>query len=83
MGLVNSVVKDGELMKRAEETAVALAEKSPLVLMMSKKLLSENQEFQQRLAKEISFFAACFETEDHIEGIKAFLEKRRPRFKGR
>ena len=58
IGLVNSVVKDEELMKQAEETAVALAEKSPLVLRMAKTLINENQELQKGLAKEISFFAA-------------------------
>ena len=83
IGLVNSVVKDEELMKKAEETARVLSEKSPLVLRMAKKLINENQELQKGLAKEISSFAACFETEDHIEGIKAFLEKRKPVFKGK
>lgn len=83
IGLVNSVVKDGELMNRAEETAVVLAEKSHMVLRMAKNLINENQDLQKGLAKEISFFAACFETEDHIEGINAFLEKRKPVFKGK
>jgi enoyl-CoA hydratase len=83
IGLVNSVVKDEELMKKAEETAGMLSEKSPLVLSMAKKLINGNQELQKGLAKEISFFAECFETEDHAEGIKAFLEKRKPGFKGK
>jgi len=83
IGLVNSVVKDEELMKKAEETARMLSEKSPLVLRIAKRLINENQDFQKGLAKEISSFAECFETEDHIEGIKAFLEKRKPGFKGK
>jgi enoyl-CoA hydratase len=83
IGLVNSVVKDEELMKKAEETAGVLSEKSPLILRIAKKLINENQELQKGLAQEMSFFAACFETEDHIEGINAFLEKRKPVFKGK
>ena len=83
IGLVNSVVKDEELMKQAEEAARMLAEKSPLVLGMAKMLINEGQDLQKGLAKEISFFAGCFETEDHTEGINAFLEKRKPVFKGK
>jgi enoyl-CoA hydratase len=83
IGLVNSIVKDEELMTKAEETAGVLSEKSPLVLRMAKALINENQELQKGLAQEMSFFAGCFETEDHTEGINAFLEKRKPRFKGK
>ena len=83
IGLVNSVVKDEELMAKAEETAGMLSEKSPLVLRMAKMLINENQELQKGFEKETSFFAACFETEDHTEGINAFLEKRKPVFKGK
>jgi enoyl-CoA hydratase len=83
IGLVNSVVKNEELMRKAEETARVLSEKSPLALRIAKKLINENQKLKQGLAEEISSFAGCFETEDHTEGIKAFLEKRNPMFKGK
>ena len=82
IGLVNSVVKDEEVMSKALEMARVLSEKSPLILRMAKGLINENQKMQEGLAREISSFAAGFETEDHIEGIKAFLEKRKPTFKG-
>ena len=83
MGLVNLVVKDEEVMSKAGETARILSEKSPLILRKAKGLFKRNQDMQRALAKEISLFAGCFETEDHLEGISAFLEKRKPEFKGR
>jgi enoyl-CoA hydratase len=82
IGLVNIVVKDAEVMPKAMEMARVLSEKSPLILKMAKGLINENPDIQKGLAKEISSFAACFETEDHLERIKAFLEKRKPEFKG-
>lgn len=80
IGLINSVVKDDEVMPRAMEMAALLSEKSPLVLSMAKRLINGNQEIQAGLEKEISAFTSCFEAKDHIEGIKAFLEKRKPVF---
>ncbi len=82
IGLVNSVVKDEELMTKAEETAQVIAQKGPIAVKMAKTLINENQEITKGLEKEIEFFARCFTTQDRLEGIKAFLEKRKPRFKG-
>ena len=82
IGLVNSVVKDEELMTKAEEMSQVIAQKSPIAVKMSKALINENQEITKGLEKEIEFFARCFTTQDRLEGIKAFLEKRKPRFKG-
>ena len=49
---------------------------------MAKALINENQEIKEGLEKEIDFFARCFTTQDRLEGINAFLEKRKPEFKG-
>ena len=82
IGLVNSVVKDEDLMTKAEEMSQVIAQKSPIAVKMSKALINENQEITKGLEKEIEFFAGCFTTKDRLEGINAFLEKRRPEFKG-
>jgi len=48
----------------------------------AKKLINENQEIKKGLEKEINLFARYFATQDRLEGINAFLEKRKPKFKG-
>ena len=82
IGLANQVVKDEELMAKAEEMAQVTAQKGPIAVKMAKKLINENQEITKGLEKEIEFFARCFTTQDRVEGINAFLEKRTPQFKG-
>ena len=82
IGLVNSVVKDEDLMTKAEEMSQVIAQKSPIAVKMSKALINENQEITKGLEKEIEFFARCFTTQDRLEGMNAFLEKRKPKFKG-
>ena len=82
IGLVNRVVKDEELMIAAEEMAQVIAQKAPVAVKMAKTLINENQEIKEGLEKEINLFAQCFATQDRLEGINAFLEKRKPEFKG-
>jgi len=82
IGLVNRVEKDEELMAKAEEMATIIAQKAPVAVKMVKKLINENQEIKKGLEKEIAFFVQCFATQDCMEGINAFVEKGKPRFKG-
>jgi len=82
IGLVNSVVKDEELLAKAEEMSQVIAQKGPIAVKMAKAMINENQEIEEGLNKEITLFAQCFTTQDRVEGINAFLEKRKPRFKG-
>lgn len=82
IGLVNSVVKDEELIVKAEEMALVLAEKSPITIKIAKGLINKNHDIKRGLEMEIVSFSECFASEDHVEGINAFLEKRRPRFRG-
>jgi len=82
IGLVNRVEKDEELMTKAEEMAQVIAQKGPIAVKMAKTLINENQKTEEGLNKEITLFAQCFSTQDCVEGINAFLEKRKPRFKG-
>jgi len=83
IGLVNTVVKNEDLMAKAEEMGQTMAGKSPVAMKMAKTLLRGDHEMQRLLDLEITYLSQCFATEDHLEGINAFLEKRTPRFKGR
>src|ERR671939_32577 len=67
LGLVNRVVPHEELEAMAKE-AVKTAARSTL---------------DEGLRREIDLFALCFSSEDKDEGVSAFLEKRKPEFKGR
>ncbi len=82
IGLINTVVRDEELMDKAEDTALLLAQKGPVAMKLAKRLINESQRIGGELEMEIAFFADCFSTADHLEGINAFLEKRKPKFKG-
>ncbi len=82
IGLVNNVVDDNKLMDKARERAQVLAQKSPLALKAAKGLIDKNLDIKRGLEMEIVSFSECFASQDHIEGINAFLEKRRPKFEG-
>jgi len=82
IGLVNKVVRDEELLERSKEMAFVLAQKSPLILKIAKNLINRNHDIKKALEMEIMDFSGCFAFEDHLEGINAFLEKRKPEFKG-
>jgi enoyl-CoA hydratase len=82
-GLVNRVVEDSQLIERAREIAVGLAEKSPDAIVAAKRLINQNHDIGKALEEEIAAFAACFASPDHSEGIAAFIEKRKPKFEGR
>lgn len=82
IGLVNKVVREEELLDRAKQMALVLAQKSPLILKITKNLINSNHDIKKALELESMDFSECFASEDHIEGIKAFLEKRMPKFRG-
>ena len=85
MGLVNRVVPPELLEREARSLAMKLAEKPPLALMAAKYAVDYGIESNiwSGLALEAYLFGILFSTEDVIEGVTAFLEKRRPKFKGR
>jgi enoyl-CoA hydratase len=82
IGLVNLVVEDGELLGKAKEMALTIAQKSPLTLRAVKGLINEYGPVEKGLEMEILSFAECFASDDRREGMNAFLEKRRPDFRG-
>jgi enoyl-CoA hydratase len=85
IGLVNEVVPADQLETRTMELANKIAEKSPIALQMAKESVKNAQRMNLRegLEMEIQRFCICFSSEDKEEGVRAFLEKRKPEFKGR
>jgi len=85
LGLVNNIVPAEELDKAVDEFVQKLLSKSPVVLGIIK--LAINKGIEMDLDHALYYEAECFgsalATEDSKEGTKAFLEKRKPEFKGK
>jgi enoyl-CoA hydratase len=85
IGLVTAVFRPDEVLDEALALAGSLAAKSPLVLAAAKELTNRSLqgEFSAGLEEEAERFAQLFSSEDQKEGMRAFIEKRSPEFKGR
>jgi enoyl-CoA hydratase/carnithine racemase len=85
LGLVNKVVPADELEEATMELARKLAAKSPLALQIGKTAMYGMQDvpYHQSIDYLTELFAALCSTEDAIEGVSAFLEKRKPVWKER
>lgn len=84
IGLVNDVFPEAEFEERVMEFANELAEGPPIALTFSKRLLvaSLESDLPTILKQEFSLIKTCFASDDVQEGVKAFIEKRKPVFKG-
>ena len=85
IGLVHRIVPTAELEAFVRKTAEGMAENAPLTLAASKILIEEfvRPSGEPDLAKGLAAIERCALSEDYQEGRKAFMEKRKPRFRGR
>ncbi|WP_438646664.1 enoyl-CoA hydratase-related protein [Salinarimonas soli] len=85
IGLVSEVVPDSDLMARATALALEIAALPPLAAEQIKEvaLLGEDIPLASALALERKAFQLLFATQDQKEGMRAFLDKRQPKFEGR
>ena len=85
MGLVNRVVAPASLMEEARATAARIAENGAIAVRLAKRVIEAgfNLDLADACSMESYAFSLCFSTEDQTEGMSAFLEKRKPDFKGR
>jgi enoyl-CoA hydratase len=85
MGLVNRVVPDGEIEGYVKRMAETIAGNAPLSIRAAKAVIREllRDAGTRDAAACEALVKACFESEDYREGRRAFLEKRKPEFRGR
>jgi enoyl-CoA hydratase len=85
IGLVNRVVPAAELMREVRMLAAALSRQAPIAMRYIINAINKGLEmpFAEASAFEATLFGLVASTEDMREGTRAFLEKRRPEFKGR
>lgn len=85
LGLVNRCVADGEVLAEALKLAGAIAENAPLAVQTSRLVAARAYDMSDAALSELSVqqVMPLMSTEDFVEGTRAFLEKRKPVWKGR
>jgi enoyl-CoA hydratase len=85
IGLVNAVVPKDALLKQVRAVADQIASKAPLAVAQAKRAMLRGVMGDMTAASELEAqaFAMLFGTDDQEEGMRAFVEKRKPEYKGR
>ena len=85
MGLVHRVAKNDELAKAVGEYCELIGANAPLTMRAAKRIIKEVSKLPANFdaAQCRAWVKECYESEDYKEGRKAFMEKRKPAFKGR
>ncbi|KAL6911917.1 hypothetical protein ACP4OV_000722 [Aristida adscensionis] len=85
MGVVNYCVPTGEAYKKALELAREINQKGPLAIKMAKKAINQGAEvdMDSALAVEEECYEQVLHTQDRLEGLAAFAEKRKPVYTGK
>ena len=85
LGIVSAVVPPERLLPTAYGLAAKIAAGPPIAIRLAKRALYHSLHVDLRAALEFETFAQniCSETEDAREGVRAFVEKRAPKFEGR
>jgi enoyl-CoA hydratase/carnithine racemase len=85
MGIVNAVHPQGEWLERALALARTVAQRPPIAVRLAKQaiLAAEEAGLSAGLESERRLYELSMATEDRIEGMQAFLDRRRPEFRGR
>lgn len=83
-GLFAKVVEPAELMPTCLKLAKSICARSPQAIGLAKQAINQGHDMLQveAISMEAELFAKTFTTEDHSEGLRAFIEKRAPHFKG-
>jgi len=82
LGLVNKIVPDGEVLKQAQGLAKKIASKGQVAVKLALEAIQEGSKkpLEEGLALESRLFGQVSTTQDMKEGLKAFVEKRQPKF---
>jgi enoyl-CoA hydratase/carnithine racemase len=85
IGLVNQIFPQEQLLPKTMEFAHHLAKQAPIALSLSKKAIHKGYEkiFDEMIKLQWEYNEICYASEDHKEAAQAFLEKRKPFFKGK
>jgi enoyl-CoA hydratase/carnithine racemase len=85
LGIVNQVTAKEAWLEKAQDLAVVIAKRPPIAVRLAKQAIkaADEEGLTAGLAHERRLFELAMATEDRVEGMTAFIEKRKPEYKGR